>query len=339
MDKPLFQHNHACRRIGIVVFTNCDAMDVSGPVNVFSYADRWLQMTGKTTQSVYAIEILAEQAGPVTTCSGLKIIADRAFAEVEDGFDTLVVAGGVGMDQAKENRALVDWIKAMSGRARRTVSICTGAFLLAECGMLDGHRATTHWLFCDRLAEEYPQIHVEPDCIFIREDSVYTSGGITAGIDLALALVEEDWGSDIANSVARILLVFLRRPGGQSQFSSYLPAEAKTRMDIRELQGWIIDHPAENLSVEALASRLAMSPRNFTRVFLKEVGVTPASFVEQVRLSVARNRIEQTKLPLKIVCEQCGFGSDEHMRRAFQRHLKVSPQAYRERFQFRGQEL
>jgi transcriptional regulator GlxA family with amidase domain len=184
------------------------------------------------------------------------------------------------------------------------------------------------------LARDYPTLQVEPDRIFIRDDAFYTSGGITAGIDLALSLVEEDWGSEVANRVARYLLVFFRRPGGQSQFSSFIPAEAKTRMDVRELQGWIIDHPAADLSVEALARRLLMSPRNFARVFLKEVGVTPACFVEQVRLNVARSKIEQTKLPLKLVGEQSGFGSDEHMRRAFQRHLKVSPQAYRERFQF-----
>jgi transcriptional regulator GlxA family with amidase domain len=180
-------------------------------------------------------------------------------------------------------------------------------------------------------------VQVEPDRIFIREDAVYTSGGITAGIDLALALVEEDWGSEVANRVARMLLVFFRRPGGQSQFSSFIPVEAKSRTDVRELQGWIIDNPAEDLSVEALARRLAMSPRNFARVFTKEVGMTPANFVEQLRLNVARSKIEQTKLPLKSISESSGFGGDEHMRRAFQRHLKVSPQAYRERFQFNSE--
>jgi transcriptional regulator GlxA family with amidase domain len=303
-------------------------------MNVFSYADRWLQMSGKTSKPSYSIELLAEQAGPVTTSSSLKLVADRAIADVDEGFDTLIVAGGVGMDQATQSRALTDWIKTCSARSRRTVSICTGAFLLAECGLLDNCKATTHWLYCERFAQEYPRVQVKPDCIFIRQNNIYTSGGITAGIDLTLSLVEEDWGSEVANYVARVLLVFLRRPGGQSQFSSYLPSEAKTRMDIRELQSWIINHPSEDLSVDALASRLAMSPRNFTRIFVKEVGITPASFVEQVRLSIARTRIEQSKLPLKTVCEQCGFGSDEHMRRAFQRHLKISPQAYRERFHF-----
>ncbi len=334
MGKPLFQHNCTCRHIGMLAFTDCEILDVCGPLDIFHWTNVMLQHLGKTSQPVYSFEILGEQAGPVKTMSGMKIMADRVFSEAGEDFDTLIVAGGANAMAARENREMIEWIRRTSMKVRRVASICTGAFLLAECGMLDGHRATTHWLFCDRLAQEYPHVQVEPDRIFIRENAIYTSGGITAGIDLALALVEEDWGSEIANSVARVLLVFFRRPGGQSQFSSFIPAEAKTRMDVRELQGWIIDHPAEDLSVEALAQRLAMSPRNFARVFLKEVGVTPASFVEQVRLNVARSKIEQTKLPLKIISAQSGFGSDERMRLAFMRHLKVSPLAYRERFHY-----
>jgi transcriptional regulator GlxA family with amidase domain len=232
---------------------------------------------------------------------------------------------------------MLNWIRRRSQGVRRVASICTGAFLLAECGLLDGRKVTTHWNYCDQLAQDFPALQVEPDRIYIRDEAVYTSVGITAGIDLALGLVEEDWGSEIANQVARFLLVFFRRPGGQSQFSSFIPAEAKSRMDLRELQAWIIDHPAEDLSVEALAAKLSMSPRNFARVFLKDVGVTPAHFVEQVRLSIARSKIEQTTLPLKAISEQSGFSSDEHMRRVFQRHLKISPQDYRERFYLRDE--
>ena len=334
MSKPLFHHDQTVRHIGMLAFAGCEILDVCGPLDIFCYTNFILQHLGKTSQPVYSFEILAEQAGPVATTFGVKIVADRGFAEAGDGFDTLIVAGGVGAMATRENGEMIEWIRQTSLSVRRVASICTGAFLLAESGLLDGRKATTHWNYCENLARDYPTVQVEPDRIFIRDGTFYTSGGITAGIDLALALVEDDWGSEVANRVARFLLVFFRRPGGQSQFSSFIPVEAKTRMDVRELQGWIIDHPTADLSVEALAERLSMSPRNFARVFLKEVGTTPASFVEQVRINVARSKIEQTKLPLKLISEQSGFGSDEQMRRAFQRHLKVSPQDYRERFQF-----
>ena len=334
MSKTLFQHDQTCRHIGMLAFKGCEILDVCGPLDIFCYTNFILQQIDKTSKPVYSFEILAEQAGPVATTFGVKIVADRGFAEAGDEFDTLIIAGGAGAMATRENGEMIEWIRRTSQSVRRVASICTGAFLLAESGLLDGRKATTHWNFCENLARDYPTVQVEPDRIFIRDGTYYTSGGITAGIDLALALVEEDLGSEVANRVARFLLVFFRRPGGQSQFSSFIPVEAKTRMDVRELQGWIIDHPTEDLSVEALAERLLMSPRNFARVFLKEVGTTPASFVEQVRINVARSKIEQTKLPLKLISEQCGFGSDEQMRRAFQRHLKVSPQDYRERFQF-----
>ena len=334
MSKTLFQHDQTCRHIGMLAFTGCEILDVCGPLDIFCYTNFMLQQLGKTSKPVYSFEILAEQAGPVATTFGVQLVANRAFNDAGSEFDTLIIAGGVGAMATRENGEMIEWIRRTSQSVRRVASICTGAFLLAECGLLDGRRATTHWHFCENLARDYPTVQVEPDRIFIRDGTYYTSGGITAGIDLALALVEDDWGSEVANRVARFLLVFFRRPGGQSQFSSFIPVEAKTRMDVRELQGWIIDHPTEDLSVEALAERLLMSPRNFARVFLKEVGTTPASFVEQVRINVARSKIEQTKLPLKLISEQSGFGSDEQMRRTFQRHLKVSPQDYRERFQF-----
>lgn len=340
MGKQHFQPDYTCRHIGIVAFNNCELLDVCGPLDIFHWTNVLMQQhrqvprpDSKAPQPAYSFEILAEQAGPVNTLSGVKICADRGFADAGDEFDTLIVAGGAYVEP-RQNREMVEWLKQRSRRARRLASICTGAFLLAECGLLDGRKATTHWGYCDELARDYPALTVEPDRIYIRDEGFYTSGGITAGIDLALALVEEDCGSEIANRVARFLLVFFRRPGGQSQFSSFIPAEAKTRMDLRELQAWVIDHPAADLSVEALAERLSMSPRNFSRIFLKEVGTTPASFVEQVRLNVARSKIEQTQLPLKAVSEQSGFGNDEQMRRAFQRHLKISPQDYRERFRF-----
>ena len=333
MGKPLFQPDFSCRRIGMLAFADCEILDVCGPLDVFFWANLWAKKIGKATQPVYSIHIMAEQAGPVVTMSGMKIMADTAFSDEAGEFDTLILAGGFGVDKAMENQELIDWLYQMSTKVRRVVSICTGAFLLARSGLLEGRKATTHWLYCERLANDYQNIQVEPDRIFIRDGSIYTSGGITAGIDLAMALVEEDWGSEIANHVARSLLVFLRRPGGQSQFSGYLVTEAKTRMDLRELQAWIIENPKENLSVEELANRMAMSPRNFSRVFVKDVGMTPANYVELVRVNAARHKIENTNIPLKSIAEQSGFCNDEHMRRAFQRQLKVSPQAYRERFQ------
>jgi len=336
MGKLLLQPEFSCRRIGMLAFADCEILDVCGPLEVFFWANFWARNVAKAPHDVYSWLIIAEQAGSVTTMSGMKIVADYAFSEVEGDFDTLILAGGIGMDKAMKNKELMAWLKQMSQRVRRVVSICTGAFLLAESGLLNGRKATTHWLYCDRLANEYGNVQVEPDRIFIRDGSVYTSGGITAGIDLAMALVEEDWGSEIANHVARSLLVFLRRPGGQSQFSGFLLTEAKTRMDLRELQAWIIENPQETLTVEALASRMAMSPRNFSRVFVKDIGMTPASYVELVRVNAARIKLEQTDLPLKLISEQCGFGNDEQMRRAFQRQLKVSPQDYRQRFQFKA---
>lgn len=333
MNRHSLQLVQKHRHIGMLAVQGCEILDVCGPLDIFHWTNVMLQQHGVTSEPMYSFEILGEQTGPVRSLSGMKIFADRAFFEAEEDFDTLIVAGGYVMN-SRRNREVIDWIKRRADGTRRVASICTGAFLLAESGLLDGRKATTHWNFCDELARDYPNLQVEADRIFIRDDAFYTSGGITAGIDLALAMVEEDWGSEVANLVARFLLVFFRRPGGQCQFSSFIPVEAKTRMDVRELQAWIMDHPAEDLSIEALASRLSTSPRNFSRIFLKEVGVTPASFVEQVRVNIARSKIEQTKLPLKLICLQSGFGSDEHMRRAFQRHLKVSPQAYRERFHF-----
>lgn len=344
MNSQTAPHPSAPRRIAVLAFDGCNALDVCGPLEVFGFAERWLHLSGQVPGSwdaahrsgaAYPVSVLAEQAGPLTTMNGLRVVADRAIGEIDDTIDTLLVAGGI-VDEARKNRRLLEWVRHMAGRARRVGSICTGAFLLAESGLLEGRRATTHWFYCRQLAEEFRGIKVEPDRISIRDGSVYSSGGITAGIDLALSLVEEDWGPEVAAMAGRWMLVFPNRPGGQSQFGTCLMTGRGAGRDFRELQDWIVSHPQEDLSVEALARRMNMSPRNFARTFDREVGLTPAKFVELARLEGARARLEQTLLPVEIVAGQCGFGNPEHMRRAFQRILKLSPQDYRARFRSPG---
>jgi transcriptional regulator GlxA family with amidase domain len=210
--------------------------------------------------------------------------------------------------------------------------VCTGAFLLAEAGLLDGLRVTTHWSAAALLQQRYPQLRVDPDPIWIREGRIWTSAGVTSGMDLALALVEDDLGRDLALAIARRLVLFLKRPGGQSQFSAQLATQLADRTPLRDLQGWIAEHPGADLSVEALAHRVAMSPRHFARVFTQQVGRTPARFVEESRVEAARRRLEESDDAIEAVAERCGFGSPETMRRAFLRVLRVNPAAYRSRF-------
>jgi transcriptional regulator GlxA family with amidase domain len=321
------------RRIGFLIYPDIEALDICGPLGAFAYADCYLREAGRTGEPGYEVLVIAASAGLVRSQSGLQIAATHGCDEVTQRLDTLIVVGGVGAEAACADRALVDWLRATAPRVRRLASVCTGAFLLAEAGLLTDRRVTTHWMFCDRLTELHPSLNIDPNLIFVRDGNVYTSGGVTSGIDLALALIEEDMGRDIAMSVARVLVVFLRRPGDQTQFSPFLYAEAKARRDIRELQTWILANPAERLDVPSLADRLAMSPRNFARLFRSETKVTPGKFVEMARLAAARCKLEQTTLPVDGVAETCGFGTGERMRRAFQRILKIAPHDYRARFQ------
>jgi transcriptional regulator GlxA family with amidase domain len=242
----------------------------------------------------------------------------------------LIVAGGVISGEP----ALVEWVRSTAPRVRRVASVCTGAFILAAAGLLYHRRVTTHWMFSDVLATEYPSIQVDSSLLFARDGNIYSSGGITAGIDLALALVEEDLGREIALAAARMMVVFPRRPGGQSQFSAYNVKylEVRSRPEIEELQAWILGHPGEDLSVSTLADRMAMSPRNFARLFRSETGVTPAQFTERARADAARCKLEQTVVPVETIAEECGFGNAERMRRTFQRLFDVSPHDYRARF-------
>jgi transcriptional regulator GlxA family with amidase domain len=317
------------RRIAVLAFPGVQILDVTGPLEVFAQAAR---QASDREQPAYTVELIAARAGALPTSCGVALVAGRGVRERGERIDTLLVAGGEGTGFALQDRSLLAWLRRMAPRVRRLGSVCSGAFILAEAGLLDGRRATTHWAWCNALAERYPAVRVEKDPIFVRDGNVYTSAGVTAGMDLALALLEEDHGRTVALDVARNLVLFLRRPGGQSQFSTQLAAQTADREPLRDLQAWIAEHPGRDLSVPALAKRVAMSPRNFARVFASELGVTPARFVERVRVEAARRRLEESTHGVEMVAAECGFGTAESMRRAFLRTVHVPPSAYRSRF-------
>jgi transcriptional regulator GlxA family with amidase domain len=320
------------RRIVMIAFPDAQIIDITGPLEVFGRAARLLTDERGWPVPAYTVEIAARRAGAFATSSGIRLVADRSLTQVRGPIDTILVAGGRGTTAAMRDRALIGWLRAIVERTRRLCSVCTGAFLLAEAGLLDGLSATTHWRQCQQLASSYPAVKVETDPIFVRAGKFFTSAGVTAGIDLALALLEYDHGSDVALAVARELVMFIRRPGGQSQFSVQLSRQLADREPLRDLQRWMADHPGADLSVEALARRAAMSPRNFARVFTREVGVTPGQFVQNSRLEAARRRLEESADGVDSIASECGFGTRESMRRAFLRTLRVPPSAYRNRF-------
>jgi transcriptional regulator GlxA family with amidase domain len=322
---PRFTPN-ILRRIEILAFQDVQLLDVAGPLQVFASANEIVHATGE--RRPYELAVVAERS--LITASGGLGLAAQDLSEPDTPFDTLIVAGGFGIEPACENTALIGWIRRRAAAARRTASVCSGAFLLATAGLLDGRRAVTHWGRCAEFARRFPAVHLEPDPIFVRDGNVWTSAGITAGIDLALALVEADLGSRVALAVARQLVVFLKRPGGQAQFSATL---ALQQGDVRfeRLHAWIADNIRSELSVGALADAASMSLRNFIRHYRQATGTTPARAVERIRVEAARQMLERG-LPVKRVAARCGFGSEETMRRSFLRLLGVTPQAYRERF-------
>jgi transcriptional regulator GlxA family with amidase domain len=320
------------RRVVLVAFPDAQVLDVTGPLEVLSNSNRRLDMLQDRRSPRYTIEIAAHEAGPVRTTSGIQLLADRAFRDVRGPIDSLLVAGGDGTRAACRDRALVDFVRRAGTRARRVASICTGTFVLAEAGLLDGRRATTHWANCAVLARQYPRVTVESDPIFVRDGKFWSSAGVCAGMDLALALAEEDHGRELALTVAKWMVLFLKRPGGQSQFSVGLAAQATEHERIRDLQTWVQAHLGDELAISRLAKRVAMSPRNFARVFAREVGETPARWVERARVEAAQRLLEESDLGVDAVAERCGFGSAETLRRAFLRQIRVSPSAYRARF-------
>ncbi|HYD48412.1 MAG TPA: GlxA family transcriptional regulator [Terriglobales bacterium] len=325
--------SHRPRSIAVFTYNGGQSLDAVGPLEVFSTANRLIVRDGG--ERPYQLQVIAPQAGPVTMSSGLTMLADRGCAGTRGGIDTLVVAGG-SIEQIFDDRTVERWLRAIAPRTRRIASVCTGAFLLARAGLLDHRRVTTHWSAAARLAQLFPHVEVDADAIFIRAGNVYTSAGVTAGIDLALALVEEDLGHRTALAVARQLVVFLKRPGGQSQFSSHLEAQRRVPGALGDLPEWILAHLGEDLGIDQLAARAAMSPRNFARVFQRALGTTPAKFVERARIDAARRYLEDAGLGLEDVARRAGFRSAEQMRRTFHRHLRVMPHDYRRRFPPRG---
>jgi transcriptional regulator GlxA family with amidase domain len=319
------------RTVLIVVFDGVQSLDVTGPLEVFAGANSWRSRRGHGSPH-YGIRTASLGGQPVRTSSGLRLAPDADLREVGQTGppDLLLVPGGEGARRADPE--LVGWLTSHGRRAERLVSVCTGAFLLAEAGLLDGRRVTTHWAYCATLAARFPGLSVDPDPIFVRDGNVVTSAGVTAGIDLALALVEDDLGRDAALEIARHLVVFLRRPGNQAQFSAQLAAQLANREPLRDVQRWIADHPAADLSVETLARRARLSPRQFARAFAAEVGMPPGRYVDRVRLELARHRMEDTADGVEQTARFCGYGTPEAMRRAFIRALGVSPDEYRRRF-------
>ena len=308
------------RRIVFVAVPPVQIIDLTAPYEVFARAGG------------YSVELFST-APQVTSSSGLVVAGARDYRHLRGAVDTLLVPGGDGAEELRCERPFLRWLKAMSRRVRRIGSICTGAYLLAAAGILDGRRAVTHWRYCDHLASLFPNVSVEQDPIFLKEGNVYTSAGVTSGIDLALALIEEDHGPRRSLEIARDLVMFLRRPGGQSQFSSLLAAQVTARRPIGDLQAWIFSHLDADLRVDALAGRCGMSPRHFARVFLEQTGMTPSRYVEKARVEAARTLLEGSQDGLKEVAARTGFGSADSMRRSFVRLLGVTASGYADRFQ------
>jgi transcriptional regulator GlxA family with amidase domain len=313
------------RKVVIVGFPGVQALDVVGPHDVFTGASL-------LTDGGYDVVMASLDGQPVTTATGLAFLAAPLPAR-SDPIDTVVLPGGSGVDAARANPELVGWIKAVTGSARRVVTVCTGAFLAAEAGLLDGSRVTTHWAYARRLAREFPTIDVDPDPIFVRSsDTVWTAAGVTAGIDLALSLVEDDHGTEVAQTVARWLVLYLRRPGGQTQFAAPVWMPRAKRTSIRDVQEAIETEPGGAHSIFELARRAAMSPRHFTRVFTDEVGEAPGHYVERIRTDAARRQLEETDDTVVAIAARCGFGTAETMRRNFIRRVGISPDQYRKAF-------
>jgi transcriptional regulator GlxA family with amidase domain len=317
------------RRVLIVLFDGVQSLDVTGPHEVFSGASSY--QARQRGQAGYEISAASLGGGLVKSSSGLGLQPDGDLRNLPAGpVDTLIVPGGRGT--AAPSPELIGWLRVHGRQARRMVAVCTGAFLLAEAGLLAGKKATTHWGYAEALARRFPDVIVDPDPIFIRDGCVATSAGVTAGIDLALALVEEDFGHAAALAVARSLVVYLRRPGGQAQFSAQLQAQTAQRAPLRDVQQWISEHPAADLSVSALADRAGLSPRQFARAFTAETGTSPGKHVAAVRLEAARRMLEDSERGVTQVSRACGYGTPEAMRRAFVQSLGVPPASYRSRF-------
>ena len=318
------------RSVVIVAFDGMQPLDAIGPHEVFAGATAVLSARKKAAAG-YHLSIVSRLGTPITTESGLQIVT-AALPQGRHRIDTLLIPGGDGSRTARYDDRLVGWIRGAARDSRRIATVCTGAFIAAEAGLLDGRTVTTHWAGAQQLADDYPRVTVDADPIYRHDGNVWTSAGVTAGIDLALAMVEADHGTDVAQTVARWMVMFLHRPGGQTQFATPVWVPRATRSAVRTAQDHIDNHPAQDHRLDLLAERAAMSSRHFSRVFTAQVGETPARYVERVRVEAARSELESTTTSLDVIAINCGLGTAESLRRAFQRRVGVAPDAYRRRF-------
>jgi transcriptional regulator GlxA family with amidase domain len=316
------------RVIELLAFPLVQLLDVTGPFQVFASANDVVRKSGG--RPPYELKVVAQSGAQVTATAGLKL-STQSLPLAGAAVDTLIVAGGRGVEAAAADPVIIDWVQLRAKRARRIASVCTGAFVLAAAGLLDGRRAATHWNSCAELARRFPKVRVESDPIFVRDGSVWSSAGVTAGIDLALALVEEDLGRKVALAVARFLVVFIKRPGGQAQFSTALALQAADDQ-FGALHEWVNQHLGDELPLAVLADQAGMSERSFSRRYAEATGLTPARAIERLRVEAARRFLAESGLPAKRISRRCGFGSEETMRRSFLRVLAVTPQEYRARF-------
>ncbi|MCP8687806.1 GlxA family transcriptional regulator [Marinobacterium sedimentorum] len=320
------------KTIAVLAYPDCQLLDVAGPLQVFATANQLLPAPG------YEVVIIARNPGPVVTNSGMVLLAQRGLCDTGD-LDTLLVAGGYGVEAACRDRLLTNWLVARSTEVRRLGSVCTGAFLLAEAGLLRGRRAVTHWKHCRRLADRHPDIRVEPDALYLCDHNIYSSAGVTAGIDLALALLRDDQGHRLAADVARELVMFMHRPGGQSQFSTGLVQQAPMSAPLRRAVEGIRQAPARRFTLESLAERAAVSPRHLSRLFRRELDLSAGDFIERVRIERAQRALEEADGSLSTIAEHCGFGSADRMRCIFIKRLGISPSEYRQRFSVQPSQL
>src|SRR5712675_609130 len=319
------------RRIVFAVYEGVSLLDLAGPLEAFRVASGF--GGSRESRVTYECSVVSIRGRPLKTANGVELVTQSVRSLGRDPIDTLIVPGAFAVDEVTRDHTLVRWVRDTTPSCRRVCSVCIGSFLLAAAGVLDGRRAATHWLHAALLAERHPRVAVEPDAIFIRDGAVWSSAGVTTGIDLALALIEQDAGRALAMKVARILVVYLKRAGGQSQYSALLAAQAESDSEsFSELERWIVEHLKSDLSINALANRVHMSPRNFARVYAAKRGRTPAKTVEAIRVDAARRRLEETDDRIESIATACGFSNEEHMRCAFLRNIKIPPREYRTRF-------
>ncbi|MGJ7506361.1 GlxA family transcriptional regulator [Variovorax sp. GT1P44] len=314
-------------KVAIVVFDGVQALDVAGPMDVFAEANNFL-----SPEQHYRVTLVGMHAGSVRCANGLELKVETDYLQYEDQPDLLLVAGGPKLPELRPEPSFLVWLSTKAEGARRFGSVCNGAFPLGHAGLLNGKDVTAHWHHVDRLAAQFPRARVRPDKIFVRDGSLFTCAGVTAGVDLCLALVTEDWGHELALRIAKQLIVYIRRDGGQSQYSPYLAVGPKEETIVAKVLRYVTDHISEQLSIEQLADAVAVSRRTFSRIFAKDASMTPSAFVEQVRVDFSRKLLEETDLPLKTVAFRCGFHSANHMRVIFARRLDTTPREYRQRF-------